>query len=469
MSIRLRLTIYWALVLGAILILAAFASLKLFEREQYGALHVALLEEADTSAHELTLADAPHAIALLRGVSLERDLGPRRRVLLLTDRGIVADFGVQTAPIPQVSYDTKFRGILRPPNSTYSYAIKPLDFGGQPAVLIDGSDVTPIRQSVDRLRAALLLIVPLLLILCVAGGYLLAGRALAPVASIARALAATQPSDLTRRLKPPGAYDEIGRLVDVINALLDRLERASATERRFASDAAHELRTPLAVLRAGLDVALARERSGNDNRAALENAHREVIGLCRITEELLMLTRLDGDAAIEHRPVDLQELVAEVVATVEPLATAKNVDLATDELAPATVEGSAMHLRRLLINLVDNALKFTPPGGRIEVGLANVDGRGIIRVADTGPGIDPAEMPFIFERFFRGAHAGSEGSGLGLSLCREIARMHGGQIAAANRPGGGAVFVVKLPLRGTRALQPSEAIQLPTSPAVNSA
>ncbi len=210
-------------------------------------------------------------------------------------------------------------------------------------------------------------------------------------------------------------------------------------------------------------MALARERSGSENRAALENAHREVIGLCKIAEELLMLARLNGEVAIERKPVDLRALVAEVTATVEPLATAKNIDLRTAELSSAIIDGSSAHLRRLVINLIDNALKFTPAGGRIEIGLASIDGRAILRVSDSGPGMDPGELPLVFERFFRGAHAGGEGSGLGLSLCREIARYHGGQIAAANRPGGGAVFVVKLPLRGTRALQPSESAQLTAS------
>ena len=463
MSIRLRLTIYWALVLGAILLIAAAAALKLFEREQYGALHAALLEEADTSTHELSVADGSRAAALLRGLSLERDLGPRRRVVLITRAGVVADFGAQNIQLPQVPVTSRFRGIRRADNGDFSFAIKPLMFSGEPALLMDGADVTPIRESIGRLRDALLLVVPILLILCVAGGYLLAGRALAPVAALGAALAAIQPHDLNRRLPAPEAYDEIGRLTDVINALLDRLEGASVTERRFASDAAHELRTPLAVLRTGLDVALARERSGSENRAALENAHREVIGLCKIAEELLMLARLNGEVAIERKPVDLRALVAEVTATVEPLATAKNIDLRTADMSSAIIDGSAAHLRRLVINLIDNALKFTPAGGRIEIGLASIDGRAILRVSDSGPGMDPGELPLVFERFFRGAHAGGEGSGLGLSLCREIARYHGGQIAAANRPGGGAVFVVKLPLRGTRALQPSESAQLTAS------
>ena len=240
--------------------------------------------------------------------------------------------------------------------------------------------------------------------------------------------------------------DEIGRLVEVINALLDRLERASATERRFASDAAHELRTPLAVLRSGLEVALARDRSPEQNRAALENAHREVVTLCRIAEELLMLARLNGEAIIDRKPIDLNELVDEVAAAVEPLAASKNIALHTDAGTAITIDGSATHLRRLVINLVDNALKFTPAGGCIEMHLGREDGRATLRVADTGPGIDPAELPMIFERFFRGAHANGEGSGLGLSLCREIARLHGGQISASNRAGGGSEFVVTLPL-----------------------
>jgi signal transduction histidine kinase len=460
MSIRLRLTIYWALVLGAILLIAAIAAFKLFEREQYGAISAALLEEADTSARELSFADRPRAEALLRGLSLERDLGPRRRVVVMTGGKLIEDFGSQKIELPNIPLSNQIRGIQWTKQREFAFAIKPLTFLGEDATLMDGADLTPVVQSIDRLRDALMIVIPILLILCVAGGYLLAGRALAPVASLGASLAAIQPHDLHRRLPAPEAYDEIGRLTDVINALLDRLESASAVERRFASDAAHELRTPLAVLRTGLDVALARERSSEENRAALESAHREVVSLCKIAEELLMLTRLNGEVAIERKPVDLRALVAEVTTTVESLAAAKNIDLRTVELTSAIIEGSAAHLRRLVINLIDNALKFTPPGGKIEVGLSSAGGRAILRVADTGPGVAPQELPLIFERFFRGAHAGGEGSGLGLSLCREIARYHGGQIAAANRPGGGTVFVVKLPLRGTRALQPAESAQL---------
>jgi signal transduction histidine kinase len=331
-------------------------------------------------------------------------------------------------------------------NREFRFAIIPLTFQGEAAVLQDGVDVRPVRDSIQRLRKTLLLTVPLVLALCVGGGYLLAGRALAPIAALAKALGAIEPTDLRGRLEAPAVRDEIGRLIEVINALLERLECASATERRFASDAAHELRTPLAVLRSGLEVALARDRSPAQQQTALANAHREVIGLCKIAEELLMLARLNGEVSIDRKPVNFGEVVNEVVAAVEPLAAARNIALHAGVRPGAWIEGSATHLRRLVINLVDNALKFTPPGGKIELLLSTEHGIATLHVVDTGPGIEAAELPLIFDRFFRGAHANGEGSGLGLSLCREIARLHGGQISATNRTGGGSDFLVTLPL-----------------------
>jgi two-component system OmpR family sensor kinase len=446
MTIRLRLTIYWALILGTILIVSAYAALRLFAHEQWRPMDAALLEEADTTADDLAHATIPQATETIQRLSQERDVGPHRRARLITSHGVIADSGDQRATPPEIAVESGFRGLLMTSNHTFRFAIIPLTFQGQPAMLQDGVDVTPVRDSIQRLRKALLLTVPLVLVLCVGGGYLLAGRALAPIAALGDSLAAIQPDNLRGRLTATPVRDEIGRLVEIINALLDRLERASASERRFASDAAHELRTPLAVLRSGLEVALARDRAPAENLAALENAHREVVSLCKIAEELLMLARLNGEASIDRKPVDLGEVAGEVVAAVEPLATAKNIELRMEPpSAPAIVDGSVTHLRRLVINLVDNALKFTPPGGKIAVQVAGNNGRAILHVTDTGPGIEPPELPRVFDRFFRGAHADSEGSGLGLSLCREIARLHGGQISVSNREPGGCDFLVTLP------------------------
>jgi two-component system OmpR family sensor kinase len=463
MSIRLRLTIYWALILGAILTISAYAALRLFAHEQWRPMDAALLEEADTSADQLRHADVAQARETIRRLSLERDVGPHRRVRLVSASEVIADFGDPRAIPPPPSLDSEFRGLVMSSNRAFRFAIIPLTFQGEPAVLQDGVDVTPVRDSIQRLRKTLLLTVPLVLALCVGGGYLLASRALAPIATLAKSLAAIEPTDLRGRLTAPPVRDEIGRLIEVINALLDRLERASATERRFASDAAHELRTPLAVLRSGLEVALARDRSPTEHQTALTNAHREVVGLCKIAEELLMLARLNGEVAIDRTPVDFGEVVNEVVGAVEPLAASRSIALDASVRTGVQIEGSVTHLRRLVINLLDNALKFTPSGGKIELLLTAAHGIATLHVMDTGPGIDAAELPLIFDRFFRGARANGEGSGLGLSLCREIARLHGGQISASNRVGGGSDFLVTLPLAPTNHLTLGGAPGSPTS------
>ena len=446
MTIRLRLTIYWAAVLAAILLVAAIAGLKLFERQQWSAVDAALLEEADTTAKEVERTDLAGARAILEGLSRETDIGPGRRVQVVTDqRHRRDDFGdIHTISTRRQVPDLPPRAMIVNNGHESRFAVVPLLLGGAPAYLQSGINANLVQASIDSLRNSLTLMVPVVLLLCVAGGYWLAGRALRPIESVTAQLDAIQPTNLSSRLPVAPVNDEVARLAAVINAFLERLERASVTERRFASDAAHELRTPLAVLRTGLEVTLARERSADENHAALAAAHREVLSLCRIADELLMLARLNGEVSVESARLNLRALVVEIASTVEPLAQAREIQLRVGADRDVFVDGNAGHLRRLIVNLLDNALKFTPANGSIEVRLTRGSDRAVLRVADSGPGIAPDEMPFIFDRFFRGASAPGEGSGLGLSLCREIARLHGGDIAVANRPSGGCEFVVTI-------------------------
>ena len=445
MTIRLRLTIYWAAVLAAIVLIAAIAALKLFARQQWGTLDAALLEEAENAADQIEHADRSSAPGILQRLSQEPDIGPGRRVRIVTAHGTTGDFGdPRTIPPPfDPSLPTHPAIVV---GGTARFAVVPMMYNRDPAYLQSGVQTTLVENSVAGLRNLLLLMVPIVLVLCVGGGYVLAGRALRPIESVTAELDAIGPSNLSSRLTVPPVQDEVARLSAVINALLERLERASATERRFASDAAHELRTPLAVLRTGLEVALARDRTPEENRAALGSAHREALSLCRIADELLMLSRLNGEVMVDRHKLNLRALLSEIAATVGPLAQAHEIKLTVNAPEDIFVNGNEGHLRRLVVNLLDNALKFTPAGGSIDVGLKSDTNRAIIRVADTGQGIHPAELPHIFDRFFRGAGSPGEGSGLGLSLCREIARAHGGDIAAANLPQGGCAFVVTLAL-----------------------
>ena len=315
MTIRLRLTIYWATVLAAILLVAAIAVVKLFERQQFSALDAALREEAQNTADQIERGGASSATGILQRLSLETDIGPGRRVRIVTAHGEVGNYGdIHTIPPP---FDTRLPthpAIVG--NHVFRFAVVPLMYNGQLAYLQSGVQAGLVEESVANLRNLLLLMVPILLLLCVGGGYLLAGRALRPIESVTAELDAIGPTNLSSRLTVPPEKDELARLTTEINSLLERLERASATERRFASDAAHELRTPLAVLRTGLEVALARERTPEQNRAALGAAHREALSLCRIADELLMLSRLNGETMVDRRKLNLRALLSEIAATV---------------------------------------------------------------------------------------------------------------------------------------------------------
>jgi signal transduction histidine kinase len=447
MTIRQKLTLYWAAVLAVILLIAACSVFVIFRRQQWGALDAALLEEADTSAGAITRADASAAASIVRNLSQERDLGPGKRVRLVAGNALVADFGSPAADLPSMAGGAARRGVFDGHRHVYRFAITPVTFGKEEGYLEDGVDATPVRNSIARLRTILWLVTPFLLLFSVACGYWMAGRSLAPIIALEGELARIDPKQLSLRLPIAATRDEVARLAASINALLERLERASVTERRFLGDAAHELRTPLTVLRTGLEIALNRERGAQESREALQSALHEVVALCGTADELLTLARLSEESFEQRAPVNLGRLTGEVVEAVEPLVQAKNLKLTTNCAEDLVVDGNSDHLKRLVINLLDNAIKFTPENGQVSVALDAQVNRAVLRVSDTGPGIAPADLPFIFERFFRAAGQKTVGSGLGLSLCREIVRLHQGEISAHNNPNGGCEFVVALPLK----------------------
>ena len=308
------------------------------------------------------------------------------------------------------------------------------------------ADARAVRGAIARLRASLLLILPLLLAGCALGGWWLAGRALVPIKELRARLDAIGPGDLSARLDRGRARDEIARLAGAINELLARVETAARRERRFIADAAHELRTPLAVLRTGLEVALGRERTAADYADALRAALDETIGLCAMAGDLLELARLDSAGLRNAAPVDLAALASEAMAALAPLAGGRRLSFSPPPAASAIVTGDREQLRRVIVNLLDNAVKFTTDDGAIAVAVASGGDRARLTVRDDGPGVSDAELPRIFDRFYRGRSRSAPGAGLGLSLCREIAERHGGELAAENNPEGGARFTLSLPL-----------------------
>lgn len=228
---------------------------------------------------------------------------------------------------------------------------------------------------------------------------------------------------------------------------LQPIRLALQRQRDFVADAAHELRTPLAIMRTAGELGIADE-SGEEQQAAMEQMLAENKHLTRLVDDLSLLARADSHAvAIDRAPVDLSSLVADTTAELSPLAEEQGVQLAADVDETVRVSGDIVRLRQLLLILLDNALKFTPAGGTVSVQVRPHGGRALLQVGDSGPGIDPADLPHIFDRFYRADRARTgDGSGLGLSIGKWIVEAHGGHVRAGNAPDQGASFTVDLPL-----------------------
>ncbi len=313
-----------------------------------------------------------------------------------------------------------------------------------------------VTAETDGLFALLLLATPLLLVAATVGGVFLAGRALAPIDRITRTARAIGAGNLAGRLSLAPRADEVGRLAATFDDMLDRLEqafaqqeRAVAQQRQFAADASHELRTPLTIIKGDLDVLLRRRRAPEEYEEVVRDVDEEVTRLAGLVEDLLTLARADsGQAELAHEFVYLDALVGEVAVGMRRLAEAKGIAVET-ELAPdVALVGDPARLRRLVVNLLGNAVKYTSAGGRIAVTLGVEGGLARLDVADTGIGIAPEDLPHVFDRFFRAdkARARAEGgTGLGLAIARWCAETHGGRIEVRSRPGEGSVFTVLLP------------------------
>jgi heavy metal sensor kinase len=279
------------------------------------------------------------------------------------------------------------------------------------------------------------------------GGSFLAGRALTPIERITREARRISADDLARRLDLNLPDDELGRLAEAFDEMLARLDGAFERQRRFTADASHELRTPLGIIRSQIDVALGRPRSAEYHARVLASVRDETDRLTRLTESLLTLARADDGEAIARHTVDCEDLVAEVGAHVAPRARDLGVHLSVQVGECPLVLGDANWLTQLLLNLLDNALRHTPRGGRVELSVQSTDQQVAISVADSGEGIAPEHLPHLAERFYRvdRARGRNGGAGLGLAISAWIARVHGGVLHIESTVGHGTLATVLLP------------------------
>lgn len=311
-------------------------------------------------------------------------------------------------------------------------------------------------EAIEAAASAFGLITPLVLALAFLGGWFLAGRSFEPVGAMSERAARISASTTSERLPVANPDDELGRLATVLNDLLDRLAEALAQQRRFMTDASHELRTPVAVVRAVTDVVLSKEsRTEADYRDALETVHREARRLSRVVDDLFLLSRADiGERPVHRRSLYLDEVIGDSSRDVAALA--KERDIRVECRLPedgAPYEGDEELLDRVFGNLIENAIKYGPAGSRV---LITLDGDGAsyrATVEDEGPGVPDELQAKIFERFFRANDDDFSvpGAGLGLSIARWVVEAHGGSVDVEKSDLGGARFIVRLPMRGESA------------------
>lgn len=324
---------------------------------------------------------------------------------------------------------------------------------GESFHLTVGASTESIHRTLELLRLLLVGLIPVIVaVACVGGGWL-SGRALKPVDEITSAAKTIGIENLSQRLPVPSTGDELQRLTEVWNAMLERLESAVTTLSQFAADASHELRTPLAVIRANAEIALRRARAPESYRESLQEIEAEANRMTQLVEDLLFLARNGSDpVAMPMQSVDLRTIVEDVISEVRDLAAARHIHLhGSFGGAGVSVSGNSAALRRMLLALVDNALKYSQPGGEVAIDLRSLPERAILTIRDKGEGIAAADLPHIFKRFYRAdkARAGT-GYGLGLSLAAAIAELHNATIRVESTEGSGSVFTVEFPSREAR-------------------
>jgi heavy metal sensor kinase len=306
-------------------------------------------------------------------------------------------------------------------------------------------------MTMRRFLLIMLSLLPIALALAGGGGWIFARRALKPVDTMTDVARRIGAQHLRDRLDLTGAGDELDRLAATLNEMLSRLDSAFSEMRQFTADASHELQTPLTILRGEVEVALRTPRSIDEYTTVLKSALEEIERISSLVEGLLLLARADaGVLKMDQQTVDLADVVDEVMDRAFHLSRIKSINLLMGHIEPLETTGDFVQLRRLLLNLMDNGIKYTPSAGTVKVSLKRKEESAIISVEDTGPGISPEEQSQIFHRFYRSPEArskGKGGSGLGLSIARSIAEAHGGRIELESTPGKGSIFRVYLPLK----------------------
>jgi two-component system OmpR family sensor kinase len=463
-SVRARLTLWYTVVLAVVLVTFSGISYVLLSREIRGSTDALLAG----TAHELTGAFIDDPTHNARGAEVLLDFRYSDRAIMVfsTDGRLVASSHSSLSSLDRThladlvrsgrtGYATISGGV---DNEGIRVFANPIDVVGIRHIVVVAHDLHDQAERLESARRALFLGIPLALLVAAGGGYVMARKSLAPVTTMSIKARQIGAETLTERIEVKNERDELGFLATTLNELLQRLQRAFESQRSFMADASHELRTPLAIIQGEADVALSRQdRTPSEYRESLAIIQTSARKLTRIVESLFLLARSDaGRYPITRTRFYLDELLGDCIRAMRSVAGARGVSLTCEAPSELVIVADEALLHRMILNLIDNALKFTPPGGPVTVAAEPSGDQYIIRVTDTGIGIAEADRARVFERFYRGERTRgtrgaaatsnvSTGAGLGLPIARWIAEIHDGRLFLDRSDENGTTFVITLP------------------------
>ena len=471
-SVRVRLTLWYTAVLTLVLIALSTITYFIFWRStvQRTDVNLAELSEAFLTTLDAEVSDqsGPDSLRLAGQVAITEHRFRDHVFAIFDDAGNIVVSSQEVPPasstVPFFSpsfqhfFDASSRadrlfGKVKGGRDGYRGFARHFSSLGKTYTLVILQSLHQQQEMLEEVTATFAWVIPIAIVLASAGGYFLARKSLAPVVAMSTQAGRIGAANLHERLAVQNDRDELGHLAQSFNGLLDRLSQSFERQRRFMADASHELRTPVAILRGEAEVALSQqERSLEEYRESLGVLHQEAERLTHIVEDLFTLTRADaGQYPLQLRDFYLDELIAECVHSARTLALAKKICLNLEEASESPIHADESLLRRMILNLLDNAIKYTPEGGSVSVTCRRAGEEYALSITDTGGGVPADLQPRIFERFFRADKARSRtendggGAGLGLSISRWIAEAHHGRLELTHSNSAGSTFTAYLP------------------------
>ncbi len=464
-SIRLKLTLWYVVTVGILILAFVFAlylslrvsleksvdiSLRTFEEELKDALQRNAYQKWKKVINKESGEEIPIDIMYVQ--ILRIGVSDKKPHIFVKSEALKS----KTLPISEKAYNTALKnGIsFETIEDFHKHSLRIMTSliksrWGTPFVLQIGTPLKGIFNALGKFLVILLVSVPILLILSAFGGYFFVKRAFFPVKKIVKTVKRITAENLSHRVEPINSKDEIGELAETFNDMISRLEKSFEHIKQFSSDVSHELKTPLTAVKGEIEVTLRRNRKKDEYKKTLKSLLEDIDKLEEIIENLFLLSRMDSEnLKFLPKKFALEETLLEAFEDMETIAKKKKVHLILKNIQEMEMKGESTLIKRVFTNLINNAIKYTPEGGKIEISLKKAGGFAKFIVQDTGIGIPQEEIPHIFDRFYRVEKARSReagGSGLGLAIVKWIVEAHKGKIEVTSEAGEGSIFIVSFP------------------------